>query len=68
MFRLDIDFFPLLILVPAIVQFAICLRAGKKRDFASEFFHLHFYLLRDMGTLQIRLGTSRILGYLNQTL
>ena len=33
MFRLDIDFFPLLILVPAIVQFTICLRAGKKMRF-----------------------------------
>ena len=30
MFRLDIDFFPLLILVPAIMQFTICLLAGKK--------------------------------------
>lgn len=33
MFRLDIDFFPLLILVPAIVQFTICLLAGKKMRF-----------------------------------
>ena len=30
MFRLDIDFFPLLILVPAIVQFAICLLVKKR--------------------------------------
>ena len=30
MFRLDIDFFPLLIFVPAIVQFAICLLAKKR--------------------------------------
>ena len=32
MFRLDIDFFPLLILVPIIVQFTICLLAGKKNE------------------------------------
>ena len=30
MFRLDIDFFPLLILVPAIVQFTICLLVKKR--------------------------------------
>ena len=29
MFRLDIDFFPLLILVPTIVQFTICLLVKK---------------------------------------
>lgn len=33
MFRLDIDFFPLLILAPTIVQFIICLLAAKKMRF-----------------------------------
>ena len=54
MFRLDIDFFPLLILVPAIVQFTICLRAGKKMRFCIGILPFAFLSFAGYGYLADR--------------
>lgn len=54
MFRLDIDFFPLLILVPAIVQFTICLLAGKKMRFCIGILPFAFLSFAGYGYLADR--------------